>query len=248
MKVVCPSCGTTVPGADIDVSSGRAVCRPCGEVILLAFAENALVPPPAPGSNALSEEAARALVTPAFKPSDLKLTEERDGHSWLFTLQPGRAAAVPLLAFAGVWNAFLVFWYAMALGPAAGGPGGIMLWFPLLHVGAGLFITYQGLVRLLNSTRVRLDDARFSVRQGPIPGRNALESAGNVLRFETGVRTSNLGRRGDATQSWVVKMLTRDGRQVDLPITLANADHAAHVAHRLNAALDANRAPVGYRG
>ena len=38
MKVVCPSCGTTVPGADIDVSSGRAVCRPCGEVILLAFA------------------------------------------------------------------------------------------------------------------------------------------------------------------------------------------------------------------
>lgn len=247
MRVVCPSCGNPVPGADIDVSSGRAVCRPCGEVILLEPSQ-ALVPA-APSALALTDEAAaRALVTPAFKPADLKLTEEHDGRRWLFTLQPSRASAVPLLAFAGVWNAFLVFWYAMALGPAQGGPGNIMLWFPLLHVAAGAFITYQGLVRLLNSTRVRLDEHELTVRQGPIPGRSALESASNVLRFETGVRASQIGRRGDAQQSWVVKMLTKDGRQVDLPLALANADHAAHVAHRLNAALDANRAPVGYRG
>ena len=42
MQIHCPRCGVAVPGADINLASNLAVCRPCGEVIPLGSAPAAL--------------------------------------------------------------------------------------------------------------------------------------------------------------------------------------------------------------
>jgi hypothetical protein len=155
------------------------------------------------------------------------------------SLSPPRAVAIPLLGFSAVWDGFLVFWYAMAF-RARNAPL-MMFLFPLVHVGAGVFITRMALVRLLNSSRITLDASSFSLVTGPIPQRGAREATANLERFEAFETQS---RR---SSSWSVRMLTRDGRAVTLSLPLDRGEHVRFVAARLNEALRSAREPRGYR-
>jgi hypothetical protein len=211
----------------VDLAANRALCRACSELFplpaLLAPAVDALAP-----------------LDPDHRPTDLRWTEHLDARAARFALAPSRAAAIPLLAFAAIWDGFLVVFYtALASSPKT--PIFAFL-FPLLHVGAGAFITWQGLTTLLNTTRIAIDTERLTVGAGPVPARSARLETRSIERFDV---TTTRGRRGGTSST--VRALTRDGLAVKLPLPLSSEEHARFVAARLTAVLGSIREPTGYR-
>jgi hypothetical protein len=232
MQVHCPKCGRAVPGDDIELRQSRALCRPCGEVIALPAA--AAEPTP--------------RTTSAFRPADLRWKEQQDGAgAWRFQLTPGRLGAVFLAVFAAGWDTFLLFWYYLAF-TQEGGPGGIMVWFPVLHVLAGVGITYAALCGLFNDVFLTLDRERFTCRQQPIPARGRIEEPlTNVAGFRTAQKVS--GSKDDSSVTHQVLLFTHDGRSRMLPLVgIERAEHAEYVAARLERLLDELRTPQTYRG
>ena len=114
--------------------------------------------------------------------------------------------------------------------------------FPLLHVAAGLFITWLALTRLLNWTYVSFEDGGFVVRQGPIPARRLRCALEEIDGFDI---IESRGSRGAVT--WKARILTKDGEARALPVLLDGKDHAAFASARFTAALNAVRMPLGYR-
>lgn len=254
MQIVCPRCGVAVAGDSIDVAHGRAVCKPCGELFALPDfgrgpgGELAVMPATELAPPLAVEEALSGPRT-AFRPATLNWHETQLAGRQEFSLAPRRLLALPLLGFAGVWNAFLFFWYSIALS-GHGGPSNVMLWFPLLHVAAGVFITYLGLTKLFNRARFSIDRERVSFRVGPIPQRGGRvdEPTANVRGFDVWKNESAArnNTRGFAV-TYQVRLLTEDRRSITLPFDAADAEQAAWIATRLNGALDELRAPHSYR-
>ena len=228
MRVVCIKCNQAVAGADIDLATNRALCRPCGELFAI---------PASVGSSML---ASSTTVDTSYVPADLKLTEKIDATAARFVLTPSRMAAIPLLIFAAVWNTFLITFYtAMA---HSKGPK-IAFLFPTLHLFAGIFVTYMGLTRLLNTWRLTLDKSWLELAVGPIPGRGVRVPFDTIDRFDA---IESRGSKGSV--SWTVRVLTSDekARKLSLPIT--QQEHATFIAAKLNHALVTLRTPIGYRG
>lgn len=227
MKLICPSCGAPIAGEDISLAQGRAVCRPCGEVITL--------------------DGARAPAVP--RPTDLRCSEARDGERASWTLTPSRLQAAGTGLFAIFWCAFLVVWYAKAL--AHPSQDSTALWFPLLHVGMGGLLVWATLRGLLNRTVVTIDRDRFSLQEGPIPAFNSAgEASANIERFEPARRSAAIRGRGQRDIA-SLRMVTRDGRAVMLKLSLDRDDHAQWLATRWNEALakaQVPAAPLTYRG
>jgi hypothetical protein len=241
MRVECPRCGQAIGGGEVDLASQRAVCRVCSEVVSLAL------PPAAQPSVAL------APVPPAgalYRPTDLSWIEEPcDAGAWRVTFTASRLVAVPLLFFALFWDGCLVFWYAMAL--KAGPPPAIMVLFPLIHVAAGVFITYLALCALLNRTTVRIDRDAFAFTRRPIPQRGDVsEPTPNVVGLEAW-QSSFGAMRADANGQrarWGAHLLTRDGRAIPLRFAFSDVSHARFAAARLTQMVaEAQRGDRGYR-
>lgn len=226
-----------MPGADIDLVRYVAVCRPCGEIVSLADIG---------GARAGMERAnAGTLGATTFRPSDLSWLEEESAGHWMATMTPSRLKAIPLLGFALVWDSFLVFWYAAAIagvssGGGANGGAWMMLLFPLIHVGAGVFITWTALRGLLNRTVLVLDQGTFTRRSGPIADfRTVTRPMASLAGFTT-IPT------GGKTQGLDVAVNTKDGQQVALRLDLPPV-HAQFVAEQLQRRFEESRTPLGYR-
>lgn len=228
MRVVCSKCQQPVAGADIDLAANRALCRPCGELFAI------------PGGSAIAPAQVSALanVDATHVPVDLKWTERIAPKYALFTLAPSRMLAVPILVFALVWDSFIITFYtAMAHGK---GPT-IAFLFPLIHVGVGIFVTWFGLTRMFNTSRLMLDSSQFDLKSGPIPARNAHIAIDLIDQFDA------IETRGNRGTSWAVRVLTRDDRARKLALPVDQREHALFVAAKLNEALATLRTPVGYR-
>jgi hypothetical protein len=157
-----------------------------------------------------------------------------------------RLAAIPLLGFAAVWDAFLAVWYARALS-GGGGPGAMALWFPLIHVAIGGAITYSGLGMLLNRTELVFDAGEFRCATRPLPNTLPLEVRIPVSELESFRSRSIVTGKGASV--WCrIDALTRDGRSLPLPITLPSSEHADFVVAKLITELEAARGPHTYRG
>jgi hypothetical protein len=154
MKIVCPSCRVPVAAADVDLGTGMARCRTCGNVF--RFADD---PELAPRTGAVRPpvEKPRSVVT---REDDGALTLE---YRWFMPRH------LFLMFFCLVWDGILVFWYAAALRTGDRS----MLLYPLLHVAIGLSLSYFTLAAFVNRTTVRIDGSRIRVRHHPLPwGRN----------------------------------------------------------------------------
>ncbi len=231
MKVACPVCACPVSGEDVDLPQARALCRPCGELFPLSAVPAPLVPvQPAP-----------IATSSDHRPEALGWAERVDGPRVEIALTPARLSALPLFLFTLFWDGFLVVWYVTASRHPLSG----MFLFPLLHVGAGVYLTYNALVRLLNRSHFAFDRASFLLASGPIPQRGAHEATDNIDRFDVAESSTSFKRRG--TKAWGVRMLTREGKAVSLSLPIAAETEASFVAARLNAALATAREPIAYR-
>lgn len=70
------------------------------------------------------------------------------------------------LFFTIAWNAFLAFWYSMAIG---GGAPFIFIIFPVIHVAVGIYLSYFTLCQFVNKTNIEIDESYLTIRHSPVP-------------------------------------------------------------------------------
>lgn len=237
MKILCPSCNKPIPGDDIDLKAGRAVCRECAELVMLPSAQ----PEPQTALTVRESLDPGALAPALFKPDELRLVETKEDEGLRLVVKTGRmTAGLPILIPGGFFAAgFLAFLISFL----SGGPPGLLAPVTIFGVMASVFGA-GGAATLLARGTVRLGRGGLEF-QPPTGGRKVREPLENLVRFVYGEQSRRFGVQHGR---YCVKLLTVDGRSVDLRLDLPSADHARYLAGRLNRALDELRAPVGYRG
>jgi hypothetical protein len=104
---------------------------------------------------------------PSTIPEGLDLINDADGvtirkvwRTWL---------VAPLAIFAIFWDGFLFFWYSQAISQPSMELKLMILFFPLIHVAAGVGITYYVIASLFNKTDVVISLSGIKVSTYPFP-------------------------------------------------------------------------------
>jgi hypothetical protein len=176
----------------------------------------------------------------APRPEGVQATRDGDGltlsYRWFTPLH------LVMLLFAVFWNAFLVFWYGAVFSAhqPASSPA---LWFPLLHVAAGIGIAYFAVAGLLNRTVVRVVQGTIVVRSGPLPWiGNRIVQAAEVRQLyrERTFATS----RGGTIASYHLCAVLSGNRKLRLIRAVGAADIALYFEQEIEKALGITDRPV----
>jgi hypothetical protein len=147
-----------------------------------------------------------------------------------------------LLAFCIFWDGFLFLWYTHAPRDAPL----VFFVFPLLHVGAGLVVTYVAITGLFNHTRITVDATGVTVKHGPLPfpGNATIPRAELAQLFCEEVR-SNKG-----AHTYRLSAIVARGAKRALLSGLPNAAQARYLEQRIEERLGIVDAEVvgEYRG
>lgn len=175
---------------------------------------------------------------------DLGLPEGMDMVNNLDSLEITRRwfswKIIAMTLFAVVWDGFLVFWYSMATQSGSA----IMLLFPLVHVAVGMGLTYYVLAGYMNKTRIYVDQMQIVIRHGPLPWfGNRTVDAGEVKQIYVKEHVSR-SRRGGATVTFAVHMLTHGQRNVKLLSGLPNSEQALFIEQEIEKFLRIQDVPV----
>ena len=150
MKILCPSCHVPVAADDVNLATGLAKCRTCNNVFRLDEIPELAAPAARPRPRV---ERPRSVMT---TDANGELTLQYRWFSWKYVL---------MTVFCVFWDGFLVFWYAVAFSTR----NPLLILFPIIHVAAGIFITYVTIAGYVNTTTVRIDGSRLRVRHHPLP-------------------------------------------------------------------------------
>jgi hypothetical protein len=140
-----------------------------------------------------------------------------------------RPSALFLVGFCVFWDGFLLVWYAGALTSGSA----VMALFPLLHVGAGVAISYFTLATLLNRTVVEARPRALSVVHGPVPWKGALLAREDVAQLYVEEHVSR-GKNG-TTVTWGLSAVLRSGKRQKLLTGLEEKAQALYLERALEA-------------
>ncbi len=192
MQLNCPSCAAAILADDMDLPSATAKCRSCQS--LFSFREQMPSPPAA---------LAREQVG---LPERFSVDSAGGGLHIAFSKDRGSSSF--MIVFLVFWFGFLIMWNVITISLGIY----FMSAFSLIHVFAGLFFAHRTAATIFNTTDLRVDRTRLSVKSGPVPVGGALELPSSSVDqlFCTRKEHSNKGRRWN-TYNVVAK--TRDGRE-----------------------------------
>lgn len=248
MDVVCERCSAKISAEDIDLSSRLAKCRRCQAVFdfspqisrpapLAASPPQAIFRPIAPQPEGITvvEDEAPPDTEPGYRSAPAKggrLVMRRSWyahHLWFVGL------------FCLVWDGFLINWYRMLTG-VNGDPGLIFYLFPLVHVAAGIGLTYYTIAGFLNKTWITVTADEVTVRHAPIPwfGNRSLPAGDIHQIYCEEIVTKNRG----TSRTYTLSAVLRDGRKVDLVKSLPAAAQARYLEQRLEERLGIEPSPV----
>lgn len=223
VHVRCPSCGTTLRAEDMSLQTMAGRCHACHALVDLRPAMTGA----GPDSMPIPSPAADAEPLPVPLPGGLivgeaggDLTIVRRWFSWVYIF---------LAFFCLFWDGFLVFWYAMAFQPGA---PLVMKVFPLLHVGAGVFITYMTIAGFVNRTTFIVHRGLLSVRHGPLPWRGNLDVPTDGLAQLFCTEKISRGKNG-TTVRYDVEAVLKDGRHLPIVRGLDDRDQALYIEQTL---------------
>ena len=145
-----------------------------------------------------------------------------------------------LTGFAIVWDGFLLMWYSIAL---AGHANLLFVLFPLIHVGAGICITYSALTGWVNSTRIRVEQGQITVRHGPLPWYGNKSLDGSTLKQLYSKEKVSTGRNS-TTVTFDVHAITSDSRDVKLVSGLESSEQALYIEQEIERHFHIENAPV----
>lgn len=231
MRITCPECRTPLGAADVNLDHLVGRCVPCDQVFSVAGQVGRHAPPPRrrpelprgisiergePPLPATPGEGYREAAGARPDPGEL-LVRRR----WL------RAQHFFLLFFCIAWDGFLVFWYVGITG--SGDAPWLHYVFPIAHIAAGAFLTYQVLTGFLNTTRVRIAGGTLSVRHGPLPWPGNRDLPVASLRQLTVRRKVTHGRKGGSRIAWAVHAETEDHTDVPILTGLESEEQARYL-------------------
>ena len=150
----CPNCAAQIQLGQFDSEKGTGQCSYCRTVITL------------PGA-AKKEPVIKRLTVPL--PAGMTIEDGASGT--VITRKWFTVVILFFVFFCIAWDAFLVFWYGIALSTDA---PWIMSVFPLAHVAVGIGLTYSTLAGLVNKTWIKAYNGVVSVIHGPVPWRGNL--------------------------------------------------------------------------
>ena len=154
-----------------------------------------------------------------YRESGFEITKKWFGLSTIF-----------LTVFAVFWDGFLFVWYSIALG--FGQANLLMVLFPLIHVAAGIGITYTALACWVNTTRITVDQGKVTVRHGPLPwiGNKELD-ASNLKQLYSKEQISN--SRNSTTVTYEVHAVTATGKNEKLVSGLESSEQALYIEQEI---------------
>jgi hypothetical protein len=143
-----------------------------------------------------------------------------------------------LTGFAVFWNFFLFSWFSIATafgGLFASFNNPVMSIFtliPLIHVGAGVGMAYAALAGWINTTRIRVDQGRISVRHGPLPWLGNKDLDGSDLKQLYSKEKITRGRNS-TTIKYEVHALTANGKNQKLVSGLESSEQALYIEQEI---------------
>jgi hypothetical protein len=190
MKIDCPSCRVPVAADDVNLETGFAKCRTCNSVFRF---------------DSLPGLAAPAKARPlAGKPQNVVMRESGGeltiAYRW-FSLK-----YIFLTLFCVFWMGFLAVWYLFAFATR----NWIIAALPALHLAVGLGLCYATVAGFVNTTTIRIDGSRLSVRHHPLPWRGNREIAAADVKQLYCEQKVTRGRNG-VSYSYDLGALLRDG-------------------------------------
>lgn len=219
--VACPSCGSTLRADDMNLQSMAGKCRRCHALVDL----RAMVPPVEGQGNAPAPEPRDPIPVPL--PSGVQV--EARGRDLVIVRRWFSWVYIFLAFFCVVWNGMLAFFYGIIF--AVDGPWMIKL-FPLLHVAAGVFITYLTVAGFLNRTTFRVERDHLTVRHGPVPWRGNLDVSTTALEQIFCTEHVSRGRNGTSVR-YGVEAVLKDGRHLKLATGLDAREQALFIEQTL---------------
>ena len=148
-------------------------------------------------------------------------------------------ATIPLLLFCIIWNGFMLFWFATALGTG--------MWpmaaFGSLHAAVGIGLAYTVLASFLNATDVLISPEGVRVRIHPVPWPGNLAVPSTDIAQLYAKEVVNRGRNGTSC-SYDVHLIDRSGRERTLVSGLTSSEQSLFIEKTVELALGISDQPV----
>ncbi len=222
MKLHCQHCNAVVPADNINMEKTLAVCPECDAIFRFG------------DSFAPEKPKRRKLKTPDRFSIEAHPDLLRIVYRWF---QP--TVAVSVTIFVILWDGFLIFWYASAIGKGSW----LMALFGSLHALVGIGFTYYVVALYRNRTEITVAGGRVSVRHLPLPwvGNTTLD-AHNIEQLYV---KQNLRRsRRSASYSYEVRAVTHSGPEETLVRGLDEPRHAFYIEQQIENYLGIENRPV----
>jgi hypothetical protein len=171
IEVVCRDCNAVVRAEDIDLPSRLAKCASCHRVFSFTVGGDDGME----SSSLAQYESARVPRPAKFRVAEEPATSDAEGYRDSLRAGAQRLriewrwfshVAWALLAFCLFWDGFLALWYLKVLTSQPSLLAGVG---PLLHVAAGIGLTYYTLALFVNRTTVVVDGETLRVQHAPLP-------------------------------------------------------------------------------
>jgi hypothetical protein len=157
-----------------------------------------------------------------------RITMTRQGTHLELTRKWFSGKYVFLIAFALFWDGFLVFWYSM-VGGRVDSP---VFWFPMIHVGVGVFVTYSAVAGLLNRTLIRVSRSEVSIKHGPVPWPGNKAMTGADLKQLYCKECVSRSRNGTSL-TYELQAITHSGRTIKLVGGMDTSEQALYLEQEM---------------
>jgi len=229
ISLECTACGGKM---QISADSEMVVCLYCGNQYMFKL----------PARTPRSTEP--AVRRKPLAPRPAQVTVQKKGQSLEIRWRWFSVKYIPFAFFCVAWDAFLCFWYSIALGMFTkhAGPGLFFIIFPVAHLAVGVGMTYYTLAGFLNHSTLRVERNFFIVQHDPLIWWGEKKISINQLdQFYCQMKT-----RMDEhhTQAYKLCALLKDGRKIEMLPDLDSPDIALFIEQQLESWLKIPDQPV----
>lgn len=228
MQLACKHCGAPILADDINLDHLIARCRQCHAV----FSFEDTLHERASGHEPRWSQERDLSDIPIPKRYDIEQTGvglqiSYRWFSWMFVF---------LLFFCIVWNGFLFVWYSMT-GDLGGGMGLLFKLFPLIHVAAGVGLTYYTIAGFCNRTLITVRTGALTIQHTPVPwpGNHRIP-VGELEQLYCKEKIHNhRSRHGGTSTSFTYELhaVRKDGRSLKLMSGLQEPEEALFLERTL---------------
>lgn len=229
LTLQCPSCGGRTRFA---AGVGRFVCDYCGN-------EHVFNLPNAAAGRA--PEATDTVAQPLPAPQPRRVVVERTPAGLRFSWRWFSPKYIAMAIFCVAWDAFLCFWYSLALGMP--NPPWIMVVFPIGHLAIGVGLTYTTLAGFINRTSVALENGRLTVQHDPAPWPGEVNAPLGDLQQLYCKEKRHSGKNGPSFTYQLCARL-KDGRDLNLVANLESPEIAQYLEQEIETVLRIEDRPV----